>query len=147
MLGRWGISWTRPARPLRALPLTSTPCLGVVQVQLRAARNLCESWIEWWDEIQDLPREAARPERDLVLCLLTLRWFILLVMSWPIIMKVSLRIVAPDFASCYTQLTTRPMRRALLSRSSGSLQSGFVSLCRERSWVFEKGVLSLLCLR
>ena len=47
---------------LRALPPTSTPCLGVVQVQLRAARKLCESWIEWWDEIQDLPREAARPE-------------------------------------------------------------------------------------
>ena len=47
---------------LSALPLTSTPCLGVVQVQLRAARNLCESWIEWWDEIQDLPMEASRPE-------------------------------------------------------------------------------------
>ena len=47
---------------LRAFPPTSTSCLGVVQVQLRAARNLCESWIEWWDEIQDLPREAARPE-------------------------------------------------------------------------------------
>ena len=43
--GRWGIS-----------------CLEVVQVQLRAARNLCESWIDWWDEIQELPIEASRPE-------------------------------------------------------------------------------------
>ena len=40
---------------LSALPLTSTPCLGAVQVQLRAARNLCESWIASWDEMQDLP--------------------------------------------------------------------------------------------
>lgn len=36
------------------------PSLRVVRVQLRAARNLCESWIEWVDEIQDLPLEAAR---------------------------------------------------------------------------------------
>lgn len=57
-----GDQMDQACRALRALPPTSTSCLGVVQVQLRAARNLCESWIEWWDEIQDLPREAARPE-------------------------------------------------------------------------------------
>ena len=46
-----GDQMDQACRALRALPPTSTSCLGV-----------CESWIEWWDEIQDLPREAARPE-------------------------------------------------------------------------------------
>ena len=56
-----GDQMDQACRALRALPPTSTSCLGVVQVQLRAARNLCESWIEWWDEIQD---HDSLPEAD-----------------------------------------------------------------------------------
>ena len=112
---------------LRALPPTSTSCLGVVQVQLRAARNLCESWIEWWDEIQDLPREAARPEpigwkgccgrrpRDLVLCLPTPHWSTLHVTIWRVTMTVSMRPIALRSVNCSIPPTTRPTRQARLS--------------------------------
>ena len=110
---------------LRALLLTSTPCVGVVQIQLRAARALCESWtwIEWWDEIEELPMEASRPEPgfcgrlplDLVLCLPMLRWFTLPVTSWPNITIVSLKMIALGSANCYTQPTMRPVLRVTLS--------------------------------
>ena len=50
---------------LESLPPTDSPCLGVVLVQLRAMQSLCTSWIEWWDEIQDIPREFAQPEPEL----------------------------------------------------------------------------------
>ena len=50
---------------LESLPPTDSPCLGVVLVQLRAMQSLCTSWIEWWDEIQDIPSEFAQPEPEL----------------------------------------------------------------------------------
>ena len=28
-------------------------------------QGLCNSWIEWWDEIQDIPVEFAQPEPEL----------------------------------------------------------------------------------
>ena len=37
----------------------------MVLVQIRAMQSLCTSWIEWWDEIQDIPREFAQPEPEL----------------------------------------------------------------------------------
>ena len=118
-----GDQMDQACRALRAFPPTSTSCLGVVQVQLRAVRNLCESWIEWWDEIQDLPREAARPEprlegllwpaaRDLVLCLPTPRWSTLHVMTWRVTMTVSMRPIALRSVNCSILPTTRPTRQA-----------------------------------
>ena len=50
---------------LESLPPTISPCLGVVRVQLRATQGLCNRWIEWWDEIQDIPMESAQPEPEL----------------------------------------------------------------------------------
>ena len=50
---------------LESLPPIDSPCLGVVLVQIRAMQSLCSSWIEWWDEIQDIPREFAQPEPEL----------------------------------------------------------------------------------
>lgn len=41
------------------------PCLGVVLVQIHAMQSLCTSWIDWWDETQDLPLESAQPEPEL----------------------------------------------------------------------------------
>ena len=118
-----GDQMDQACRALRALPPTSTSCLGVVQVQLRAARNLCESWIEWWDEIQDLPREAARPEPRLegllwpaaprpVLCLPTPHWSTLHVMIWRATMTVFMRPIALRSVNCSILPTTRPTRQA-----------------------------------
>ena len=50
---------------LESLPPVDSPYLGVVLVQIRAMQSLCTSWIEWWDEIQDIPREFAQPEPEL----------------------------------------------------------------------------------
>ena len=49
---------------LESLPPLVSPCLGVVLVQIRAMQGLCTSWIEWWDEIQDIPVEFAQPEPE-----------------------------------------------------------------------------------
>ena len=63
--GGLGDQLDQACQALSALPPVSTPSGGVVQVQLKAARNLCESWIEWRDEIQELAIEASRPEPTL----------------------------------------------------------------------------------
>ena len=118
-----GDQMDQACRALRALPPTSTSCLGVVQVQLRAARNLCESWIEWWDEIQDLPREAARPEPRLEGLLWpaaprpgTLPPYASLhVMIWRVTMTVFMRPIALRSVNCSIPPTTRPTRQARLS--------------------------------
>lgn len=50
---------------LESLSLTDSPCLGVAMVRIGAMQGLRSSWIEWRDEIQDIPVEFAQPEPEL----------------------------------------------------------------------------------
>ena len=53
---------------LESLPPVDSPCLGVVLVQIRAMQSLCTSWIDWWDEIQDIPGSSPSLSQNFIHC-------------------------------------------------------------------------------
>ena len=53
------------SRALGNLPTGDSPCFREFHAQLGYGKDLCDHWIEWWDEVQFLPQEAAMPEPEL----------------------------------------------------------------------------------
>ena len=53
------------SRALGYLPTGDSPCFREFTAQFGYGKDLCDHWIEWWDEVQYLPREAASPEPEL----------------------------------------------------------------------------------